>query len=63
MEIPKKIEKRGKVYNLVKEYPNFGLYEEEKTKFRRCFDKFDLGFIKEKVRPGAYINPEKNKLY
>lgn len=63
MEIPKKIEKRGKIYNLVKEYSNFGLYEEEKTKFKICFDKFDLGLVKEKIRPSAYIKPEKNKSF
>lgn len=42
MELLKKFTKKGKNYILIKEYKNFGLYEEEKTKTKECFDKFDL---------------------
>lgn len=56
MELPKKFTKRGKKYRLVKEYKHYGLYEEEKTNFRECFDAYDLGIIKKIPGPEVYLN-------
>ncbi len=56
MKIPKKFIKRGKTYNLIKEYNNFGLYEEKRTKFKECFDAYDLGIIKKIPGPEVYLN-------
>lgn len=58
MEIPKRFTKREKTYILIKEYKNFGLYKEEKRGFRECFDKFDLGLLKQTAKPYRKINPE-----
>ena len=57
MELLKKFMKKGRTYILIKEYKNFGLYKEEKTKFRECFDKFDLGIT------GKHPKPINNKVY
>lgn len=58
MELPKRFRKKGRTYILIKEYKNFGLYEEEKTKLKECFDKFDLGLLKQIANPYKKINPE-----
>lgn len=57
MELPKRFKKRCRTYILIKEYKNFGLYEEERTKFRECFDRFDLGIT------GKQPKPINNKVY
>lgn len=48
--IPKKIMYNYKVYNFIKAYPNILLYEEEKTGLKECFNKSDLGLVKEQVK-------------
>ena len=51
MEIPKIFNNNGRRYKLIKEYPNYVLYEEIKIKYKECFNKQDLGLIKEKEKP------------
>ena len=47
MELPKKHFINGKNYDLIKEYKNFGLYENEKG-IRECFTPFELGLVEQK---------------
>lgn len=42
MEIPKIIEKEEKQYKLVKQYPNYFLYEESKTHLKECFKRDEI---------------------
>lgn len=51
MDIPKRIERRGKYYKFIKEYKNFLMYENEKTKAKVCFKKFDLGIKRRSPKP------------
>lgn len=50
MKIPKYIKRNNRIYEYVKTYPNFCLYEDEQTKVKRCFSKFDLGLITEQEK-------------
>ncbi|MCI8308941.1 MAG: hypothetical protein HFJ45_01705 [Clostridia bacterium] len=45
MKLPEKFSAQGKSYRLIKEYKYYGLYEEENTKYKICFDEFDLKTI------------------
>lgn len=47
MELPKKHISNGKTFELIKQYKNFGLYENEKGT-RECFTPFDLGLVEKK---------------
>ena len=51
MKIPKIISKNGHEYIFVKEYPNFILYQDMITGFKETFTDYDLGLVKEKVKP------------
>lgn len=51
MKIPKKFKKNNRKYKLVKIYKNYVLYEEEWTGYKECFNKQDLGLIKEQEKP------------
>lgn len=59
---PKIVHKKRKVYKLIKKYKHYALYEEERTKFKICFDKFDLGLQKEMIKPPSYINTDNVKI-
>ena len=41
---------------------NLFLYEEVKQKYKRCFTKFDLGLVKEIIKPGIKLNKTKIKV-
>lgn len=51
MKTPKVISKNGHKYIFVKEYPNFVLYKDMITGVRETFQRYDLGLVKEKVKP------------
>lgn len=51
MKIPKIISKNGHEYIFVKEYPNFVLYKDMITGVKETFQKYDLGLVKEMVKP------------
>lgn len=51
MKIPKIISKNGHEYIFVKEYPNFILYKDMITGVREIFQRYDLGLVKEIVKP------------
>lgn len=62
MKIPKTIIRNNRKYILVEIYKNFALYQDKVTGYKECFDKFDLGLIKEMIPPPkTNINPEKTK--
>ena len=54
--VPMRIKKNGNPYILIKEYKNFALYESKDTKVKECFSKFQLGLIKERVKPDREAN-------
>lgn len=60
MDIPKIFKNNDREYKLIKEYPNYVLYEETKIKYKKCFNKQDLGLIEEKEKP-YNSNPQKVK--
>lgn len=62
MEIPMILKNKGRKYKFIKEYANYVLYEEIKIKYKECFNKQDLGLIKEKERP-YNRNPQKVKYF
>lgn len=62
MEIPKIFNNNGRRYKLIKEYPNYVLYEEIKTKYKECFNKQDLGVLEEQERP-RNSNPQRVKYF
>ena len=47
MKIPKILKKNNSKYKLVKIYENYVLYEEVEVGYKECFNKQDLGLIKE----------------
>lgn len=51
MKIPKIISKNGHEYIFVKEYPNFILYQDMLTGAKETFQRYDLGLVKEMVKP------------
>lgn len=60
MDIPKIFKNNSRKYKLIKEYPNYVLYEETIFKYKECFNKQDLGLIEEKEKP-YNTNPQKVK--
>ena len=62
MKIPKIISKNGHEYIFVKEYPNFILYEDMLTGVREAFQRYDLGLVKEKVKPGTILKKTRIKV-
>lgn len=62
MKIPKIISKDGHEYIFVKEYPNFVLYEDMITGVKEAFQRYDLGLVKEKVKPGTILKKTRIKL-
>ena len=51
MKIPKVISKNNHEYILVKEYPNFILYKDLITGVKECFTLYQLGLIRETIKP------------
>lgn len=62
MKIPKIISKNGHEYIFVKEYPNFILYEDMTTGTKEAFQRYDLGLVKEKVKPGTILKKTRIKV-
>ena len=63
MKIPKVISKNNHEYTFVKEYPNYIMYEDMITHKKECFNRQDLGLIKEIIKPPrSDLNVEKVKL-
>lgn len=63
MKIPKIISKNNRKYILVKEYFNFIMYEDLITHCKECFNKQELGLIKEMIKPPkSNLNVEKVKI-
>jgi hypothetical protein len=49
MKIPKIISKNNHKYILVKEYKNFIMYEDMITHSKECFNRQELGLVKEQM--------------
>lgn len=49
MKIPKIISKDNHEYILVKEYENFIMYEDMITHVKECFNRQELGLVKEQM--------------
>ena len=62
MKIPKIISKNGHEYIFVKEYPNFILYKDMITGVKETFQRYDLGLVKEIVKPDTTIKKTRIKL-
>ena len=63
MRIPQIISKNNHEYIFVKEYPNFILYQDMITGVKETFQRYDLGLVKEIVKPPrADLNVEKVKI-
>ena len=62
MKIPKIISKNGHEYIFVKEYPNFILYEDMTAGTKEAFQRYDLGLVKEKVKPGTILKKTRIKV-
>lgn len=62
MKIPKIISKNGHEYIFVKEYPNFILYKDMITGVKETFQRYDLGLVKEKVRPETVLKKTRIKV-
>lgn len=45
MKLPNQFTKDKKIYFLLKEYKNYGLYEQEKTKIKECFSIYDINML------------------
>lgn len=59
MRIPKIIASNGNQYIFVKEYPNFIMYKDMITGVKECFNKHELGLIKDTgVMKGFKKNPD-----
>ena len=54
--IPKILKYNNKTYKLIKTYTNTALYEDVKTGVKESFTKFQLGLVKEKVKPEREAN-------
>lgn len=62
MKIPKIFSKDNHEYILVKEYKNFIMYEDMITHCKECFNRQELGLIKEcNAMKGFKLNPQKVK--
>lgn len=53
---PKILKYNNKIYKLIKTYTNIALYEDTKTGVKESFTRFQLGLIKEVVKPGRQAN-------
>lgn len=63
MKIPKTIRKNNHKYIFVKIYKNFIMYEDKITHTKECFNRQELGLIKEMIKPPrADLNVEKVKI-
>ena len=62
MKIPRIISKNGHEYILVKEYPNFILYKDTITGVKETFQRYDLGLVKEKVKPDITLKKTRIKV-
>ncbi len=64
MKIPKNINKNNHKYIFVKQVnKNMFLYKDEQYGYTECFSKFDLGLVKEMVKPPRTdVNPEKVRI-
>ena len=63
MKISKIISKNNHEYILVKEYKNFIMYEDMITHSKECFNRQELGLVKEQIKaPKLKLNPEKVKI-
>ena len=62
MIIPKIISKNGHEYIFVKEYPNFILYKDMITGVKETFQRYDLGLVKEIVKPDTTIKKTRIKM-
>lgn len=63
MKIPKIIKKGDSEYIFVKEYKNFIMYEDMITHTKECFNRQELGLVKEQIEaPKLKLNPEKVKI-
>ncbi len=62
MKIPKIISKNGHEYIFVKEYPNFILYKDMITGVKETFQRYDLGLVKEIVKPDTTIKKTRIKM-
>lgn len=60
MKIPKILKKNNRKYKLLKIYETYVLYEDIETKVKECFNKQELGLVKEKEKPWN-LSPEKVK--
>lgn len=59
MKIPKILKKNNKTYKLIKIYETYVLYEEVWFGYKECFNRQDLGLIKDTgVMKGFKRNPE-----
>lgn len=59
MKVPEKIEKNKKTYIFVKQInKKIFMYKEEKSNIKECFSLYDLGLVKNKIKPNNF-NPEK----
>ncbi len=62
MKIPKIISKNGHEYIFVKEYSNFILYKDMITGVKETFQRYDLGLVKEKVRPETVLKKTRTRV-
>lgn len=51
MEIQKVIHKENHKYIFEKEYPNYIMYKDMITGVKECFNRHELGLIKEMMKP------------
>ena len=56
MKIPKIISKDNHEYILVKEYKNFIMYEDMITHTKECFNRQELGLVKEQMERVKKLN-------
>lgn len=62
MKIPKIISKNGHEYIFVKEYPNLILYKDMITGVKETFQRYDLGLVKEKIKPSTTLKKTRIKV-
>ena len=54
--IPMILTYNNKIYELVKVYNDVVLYRDKKTGVKECFTKFQLGIVKEVIKPEKEAN-------
>lgn len=54
--IPMILRYNNKEYRLIKEYTDVVLYEDTATGIKECFTKYQLGLVKEVVKPKREAN-------